>query len=137
MKKIFTIFLLILSNTFLFAQEEGEPEDLIEIEAEGRTFQQIADSLFQYLNPRPIPFGVLTNRVYAGDRLGSFSNGDTIRAENLKQTYWDLEQATLPYTGFVPRYAEVNDSLFNQINRGELPIMIIDYNISSIKEDAM
>jgi len=54
MKKIFTIFLLILSNTFLFAQEEGEPEDLIEIEAEGRTFQQIADSLFQYLNPRQI-----------------------------------------------------------------------------------
>ena len=136
MKKVFTIFLLILSSAFLFAQEEGDPEDLIEIEAEGRTFQQIADSLFQYLDPLKIPFGVLTNRVYAGDRLSSFSNGDTIRAENLKQTFWDLEQATLPYTGFVSRYTEVNDSLFNQINRGELPIMIIDYNISSIKEDA-
>src|SRR5690625_2413049 len=135
MKKIFTVLLLILSST-LFAQEEGEPEDLIEIEAEGRTFQQITDSLFQYLNPMQIPFGVLTNRVYAGDRRSAFSKGDTIRAENLKHTYWDIERAILPYTGFLPRYPEIKDSLFNQINRGELPIMIIDYNISSIKEDA-
>jgi|GEM_PF-1787745 len=64
MKKIFTLSLFIFSNFLLFAQEEGDPGNIIEIDANGRSYQQITDSLFSNLDNSQIPFGVLTDRVY-------------------------------------------------------------------------
>jgi len=136
MKKIFTFLLFALTSSILFAQEEGDPEGIVEITANGRSFQQITDSLFINLDKSQIPFGVLTDRVYLGNSLNSYGNGDTIAAETIKQVFWNAENATIPNSGFIPRYQRVSDSLFLAINKGELPLMIVDYNISSIKEDA-
>lgn len=92
MKKfLLTALLLATLPCISVAQQQGGTES--EIEANGRTFQQIFDSLTTGLIKSRIPYGYLYNRVYPWTQLDEWQDGDTTSMYGLFQRWFDVEQS--------------------------------------------
>ena len=93
MKKLLhnLILFFVFTVTFLTAQAQTE----IEIDANGRSYSQIFDSLSTGLIPSRIPYGTLYDRVYGWSGLDTWEGGDTTSVSRLFQSWYDAEQSVV------------------------------------------
>ena len=86
---------LILIFIFCFAGFPVQAQTEVEIEANGRSYSQIFDSLSTGLIPSRIPYGTLYDRVYGWSGLDTWGNGDTTSVSRLFQSWYDAEQSVV------------------------------------------
>ncbi len=91
MKKILHHILLIF--VFSFAANTIQAQTEIEIDANGRTYSQIFDSLSTGLIQARIPYGTLYDRVYGWSGMSEWQSGDTTSVAQLFQGWYDAEKA--------------------------------------------
>jgi pimeloyl-ACP methyl ester carboxylesterase len=123
-QKLFYLLLLIaltLSTNKLHAQTE------IDINANGRNYSQIFDSLSTGLIPSRIPYGTLYDRVYPWSGLSRWVNGDTTTMSHLFQSWYDAEKSVINSLARPNNYAAMRSVVQQQLFAIQLPIVAINY----------
>ncbi len=132
-KRIAVLLLILLFQTHMAKAQQSIPE----IEANGRSYSQIFDSLSTGLIPSRIPYGVLMDRVYAWSALSSWSNTDTLSASRLFQTWYDSENAVMDSTIRPNYYLTMRDIVQQQLYEVKLPVLAFNYQFGFIDSNAL
>lgn len=131
--KILSLLIVILLsvNPRLYAQTE------IDIDANGRTYSQIFDSLSTGLIPSRIPYGILYDRVYPWSGLSQWTNGDTTSVAHLFQSWFDAEQSVIDPSVRPDNYTTMRDEVQHQIFEVKLPIVALNFQFGYIDSTAV
>jgi len=114
-------------SIFLSLQQTSNAQTNTEIEANGRSYSQIFDSLSTGLIPSRIPYGVLMDRVYGWSGLTDWNNGDTVTASHLFQSWFDAEQAFVNAATRPNNYTLMRDAVQQQVYEVKLPVISFCY----------
>lgn len=130
-KLLYLLILITLSvSNRVYAQTERE------IEANGRTYSQIFDSLSTGLIPARIPYGVLYDRVYPWSGLSEWTNGDTTSVAHLFQSWFDAEQSVVDASIRPNNYSTIRDAVQQQLFEVKLPIIALNFQFGYIDSTA-
>lgn len=117
------------------AQQQSGTER--EIEANGRTFQQIFDSLTVGLIKSRIPYSYLYNRVFPWTQLDEWQDGDTTSMYGLFQSWFDVAQSYVGSKGITYRYEIMRDSVAAQKRKLQLPVLALRNNFALLDSNAV
>ncbi len=131
-KLLYLLMIIALSvSNRAYAQTE------IEIDANGRTYSQIFDSLSSGLIPARIPYGILYDRVYPWSGLSQWTNGDTTSVAHLFQSWFDAEQSVIDPSVRPNNYSTMRDEVQHQIFEAKLPIVTLNFQFGYIDSTAV
>jgi len=111
--------------------------DSIVVDANGRTYQQIFDSLTQNLNKNKIKTGLLYNRVHPYTNLHLWESGQTTSASDLIQSWWDIEHSYLNQETAPIAYKEMRDKLLLDRIQLRVPILAVAADFNYFHPDAI
>lgn len=121
------LYSLLLFAALLFS---GKVQAQTEIEADGRTYSQLFDSLSTGLIPSRIPFGVLYDRVYPWSGLSKWTNGDTTSVAHLFQSWFDAEQSVMDPLVRPNNYNAMRDVVQQQLYQMKLPVVALNFRFA-------
>ncbi len=113
MKHKISYLLLLIAVTFSSYKLNAQTE--IEINANGRSYSQIFDSLSTGLIPSRIPYGTLYDRVYPWSGLSQWLNGDTTTMSHLFQSWYDAEKSVMNPLVRPNNYAAMRSAVQQQL----------------------
>lgn len=122
---------LTLCNTKLNAQTE------IEVNANGRSYSQIFDSLSTGLIQSRIPYGTLYDRVYPWSGLSKWVSGDTTSVAHLFQSWYDAEKSVMNPLSRPNNYPAMRTAVQQQLYAVKLPIIAINYQFAYFDSTAV
>lgn len=103
-----------------------------EIEVGNRSYGQVFDSLSTGLIPSRIPYGILMDRIYGWASLAEWTNGDTVKASRLFQTWYDAEEAYMNPANRPANYLAMRDTVDQMIYEVKLPVVAFTYQFGYI-----
>jgi len=118
---------LILAFVFAIGAYTVQAQTEIDIDANGRSYSQIFDSLSTGLIPARIPYGTLYDRVYGWSGLDTWGNGDTTSVSRLFQSWYDAEQSVVNPLARPNNYDSMRIVIQQQIFQVKLPVIAINY----------
>jgi len=89
LRKLILILVFSITGFAVHAQTE------VEIEANGRSYSQIFDSLSTGLIPSRIPYGTLYDRVFGWSGLDTWIDSDTVSVSRIFQSWYDAEHSVV------------------------------------------
>lgn len=127
---------LILGFVFVISAYSSQAQIEIEIEANGRSYSQIFDSLSTGLIPSRILYGTLYDRVYGWSGLDTWQSGDTTSVSRLFQSWYDAEQSLVNPLARPNNYDSMRTVAQQQMFQVKLPVVTINYQFGYINSTA-
>lgn len=123
------LFYLSMFTVCMFSFKSHAQTD---IDANGRSYSQIFDSLSTGLILNRIPYGTLYDRVYPWSGLTEWSMGDTTSVPHLFQSWFDAEQSVIDSLLRLHVYDTMRSAIQQQLFQMKLPIVVINFQFAYI-----